>query len=100
MKFEDVVMLPMKPPYEGIQAILNFGEYHLSIVKHSASYGGKDGKYEIGVFESQDGVAKDMVELPGITAPGDTVKGFLSDYEVDAILLKMTAITGKEPTQV
>jgi hypothetical protein len=41
-----------------------------------------------------------MVEMPGITAPGDTVKGFLADYEVDAIIIKMIAATGKDPVQV
>jgi len=101
MKMSDIEMLPMYPPYiNGVQAILDFGEYHLSIVKHEHSYGGPQGKYEIGVFEAKDGLASGMVELPGITQPGDTIKGFLADYEVDAILLKMTAITGKEPTQV
>jgi hypothetical protein len=42
-----------------------------------------------------------MVELPGITAKADTVRGFLRDYEVEAIMLKMSAITGvTQPTQV
>ena len=101
MKFSDVKMLPMGQPYKnGTQAILDFGEYHLSIVKHDHSYGGTQGKYEIGVFKSQDGVASDMVELPGITAPGDTVKGYLSDYEIDATIKKMFAITGNDPVQV
>lgn len=100
MKFNEVEMLPMDQPYNGVQAILDFGDYHLSIVKHEHSYGGAQGKYEIGVFKSQDGVATDMVELPGITAPGDTVKGFLADYEVEATIKKMFAITGKEPVQV
>lgn len=100
MRFEDVKLLPMNGPFEGVQAMLDFGEYHLSIVRHSGSYGNDEGKFEIGVFESKDGLTKDMVELPGITAPGDTVKGYLSDYEVDAIMIKMTAITGINPTQV
>lgn len=101
MKFNDVKMLPMSEPYiNGTQAILDFGTHQLSIVKHDHSYGGTQGKYEIGVFSANDGVASDMVEMPGITAPGDTVKGFLADYEVDAIILKMIAATGKDPVQV
>ena len=96
MKFSEVEMLPMSPPYvNGTQAILDFGSYTLSIVKHDHSYGGLQGKFEIGVFQNGD-----MVELPGVTAEGDTVKGFLKDYEVDAIILKMIAATGNEPTQV
>lgn len=96
MKFSDVKMLPMSEPYiNGTQAILDFGTHQLSIVKHDHSYGGKQGKFEIGVFEGND-----MVEMPGITVPGDTVKGFLADYEVDAIILKMAAATGTDPVQV
>ena len=100
MNFYDVKMMPMEKPFNGVQAILDFGEYHLSIVKHDYSYGGKQGKFEIGVFESKDGIAKGMVELPGITAMGDTIKGFLADYEVDAIIKKMKAITDVEPKQI
>ena len=56
--------------------------------------------YEIGVFAASDGVARDMVELPDITNEGDTVKGWLSEKDVDTIIKKMYTITGKEPEQV
>ena len=35
----------------------------------------------------------DQVELPGITEPGDTVKGFLTEKDVDSIMLKMVFVT-------
>jgi len=38
--------------------------------------------------------------MPGITEQGDTVKGFLSQDEVVAIIKKMHLVTGKEPKQV
>ena len=50
---------------------------------------------EIGVFNSRGGV-----ELPGITEPGDTVKGFLTLSDVAIICKKMQTFTGKEPVKV
>jgi len=95
MKFEDVEMIPTDIP-KGVQAILQFGDdYKLSIVKSDFSYGGTKGLYEIGVFKSHT-----MVELPGITQEGDSVKGFLSPEEVNGIIIKMKTITGVEPVQI
>jgi len=95
MKFEDVEMIPTDIP-NGVQAMLKFGDdYKLSIVKSDFSYGGNKGLYEIGVFKSHT-----MVELPGITQPGDTIKGFLSSEEVNGIITKMKTITGVEPVQL
>ena len=81
--------------HKGIQLALDYGEYELSIIQHEGSYGGKQGLFEIGVFNSRGGV-----ELPGITDPGDTVKGFLTLDDVSVICKKMTSITGKEPVKV
>ena len=78
------------------QVKLKYGDVTLSIVKHSGSYGGKNGLYEIGVW-NEDG---QMVEMDGITEPGDTVKGFLDKDEVDGIIIKMFTLTGKDPVQV
>ena len=75
--------------------MVNFGEYDLSIIKNETSYGGKKGLYEIGVFKGQD-----MVEMPGITEEGDTVKGFLDESDVSGIIKKMHLATGSEPKQV
>ena len=81
--------------HDGTQVVLFFGDYELSIVKHSGSYGGRKGLYEIGVFKGND-----MIELPGITAEGDTVKGFLTELDVSAIIKKMYFLTGKSPRQI
>ena len=36
----------------------------------------------------------ELTELPGITEPGDSVKGFLTESAVEAIITKMYSITG------
>jgi hypothetical protein len=41
-----------------------------------------------------------MVELPGITAKGDTVKGFLTPEEVSCIILKMQFLTDSQPVSI
>lgn len=89
MKFEDIKFTEQTSP-KGVQALLEFGEYELSIVCNDSSYGGKNGGtlYEIGVFKGNT-----MVELPGITEPGDTVRGWLTESDVETIILKMQTIT-------
>jgi len=99
MKLANFEKMPTTMP-DGIQVVLDFGKYHLSIIQSDFSYGGKQGKYEIGVFNANDGVANSMTELPGITAENDSVKGFLTEADVDAIIKKMYTITKKEPVQV
>jgi len=95
-KFEDIKFEETKIP-KGIQALIPFGEYELSIVCNEMSYGGKnDGTlYEIGVFKGDK-----MVELPGITEEGDNIKGFLNEDAVMGILKKMTAITKEDPVNI
>ena len=92
MKFEEIKFGKL---YDGVQAIIEFGQYELSVVKHSMSYGGKKGLYEIAVFEGNN-----QVELPGITQEGDTVKGFLCEEGLNVIFKKMTTVTGSMGTQV
>jgi hypothetical protein len=87
MKFSD---LQFHELYDGKQAIVDFGKHICSIVSHSSSYGGKDGLYEIGMD----------CELPGITIANDTVKGYLTEEDVSAILTKLVSITGNEGVQV
>ncbi len=89
--FEDIPFKETKMP-KGIQAILSFGDYDLSIVKSDFSYGGKDGYYEIAVFKG-DG----QVEMPGITEDHDTVKGWLSQNDVMGIIKKMHLVSGADP---
>lgn len=92
--FEDLKFTNTKIP-KGIQSVVGFGDYQLSIIKNSTSYGGQQGLYEIGVFK--DG---DMIEMPGITEEGDSVKGWLSESDVSGIIKKMHLATGSEPKQV
>ena len=94
MKMNNFKMIPTSMP-KGVQAILDFGKYELSIVKNESSYGNKQGLYEIAVFKNGE-----QCELPGVTEPGDTVKGFLTESDVDVILKKMYLITGQEPQQI
>ena len=76
---------------DGVSATVTYGDYELSVVKHSRSYGGKKGLYEIGVFKGDN-----MVEMPGITEEGDTVKGFLTEDMVTGIMKKMMAVGGPQ----
>ena len=94
MKLANLTMMETEIP-KGVQAIIDFGLYELSIIQNEASYGNKQGLFEIAVFKDNE-----QTELPGITQPGDTVKGFLTSEEVDAILTKMYTITGKEGKQI
>jgi|TARA_B110000858_G_scaffold36176_1_gene40565 hypothetical protein len=91
--FEDIKFNKTDHP-NGVQALVSFGDYSLSIVKNNFSYGGDKGLYEIAVYQQDS-----QIELPGITRKGDTVKGFLSSDEVVGIVKKMHLVTGAEPEQ-
>ena len=95
MRLSDFKMMHTEIP-KGTQAILRFGEsYELSIIQNQSSYGSKNGLFEIGVFKNGQ-----MTEMPGITSPGDTVKGYLTENEVDLVIKKMHTITGAKPVQI
>tara|TARA_R110000803_G_scaffold30857_8_gene69291 strand:- start:1018 stop:1305 length:288 start_codon:yes stop_codon:yes gene_type:complete len=94
MTFNNLIWIDTVRPI-GIHAKVLFGECELSIIKNEVSYGGLHGLYEIAVFKNDN-----MVELPGITEKGDTVKGFLTEDDVDAIIKKMHLVTGIEPIMV
>ena len=95
MQLKDFEMMPTDIP-NGVQAILKFGDaYELSIVKSDFSYGGKQGLYEIGVFKNGA-----MTEMPGITVENDTVRGYLTEEDIDAIIKKMMFACGEKPTQI
>ena len=82
-KFDDLQFVEF---LDGVSARAVYGDYELSVVRHSGSYGSSNGLYEIAVFEGNQ-----MVEVPGITQEGDTVKGFLSEDDVSEIMRKMEA---------
>ena len=79
----------------GVQAKVKFSGFMVSIIQNEISYGNRKGLYEIAVFREGN-----QVELPGITNDNDTVKGFLTESDVDAILTKMYTITGTEGKQL
>tara|TARA_S200002703_G_scaffold85843_1_gene74024 strand:- start:7186 stop:7485 length:300 start_codon:yes stop_codon:yes gene_type:complete len=82
--------------HKGIQLVLDYKKYELSIVQHEASYGGPQGLFEIMISDGNG----HGIELPGITNPGDTVKGWLTLEDVSAICKKLVSITGVEPVKV
>lgn len=84
-----------QPLHDGIQVILDYGDYELSIVKHSGSYGYSQGLYEIATLKHGD-----FIEMPGITDEDDTVKGYLTEADVDTIIKKMYFLTGTAPEQL
>ena len=78
------------------QCVLAFGdEYQLSIISGQGAYSTEAAPYEIAVIKHGD-----LVEMPGITNEDDTVKGYLTEADVGAIIKKMYLITGKSPRQV
>lgn len=93
MKFKDI---QFEPFLDGISAKLNFGHLSLSIVKHGGSYGSQQGLYEIAMFDEND----DMIEVPGITNEGDTVKGWLTESDVTDVLKQLHTKTGTNPVYV
>ena len=71
------------------QKIVNFGpDYKLSIVdevNHSD-------KFELAVFYKEN-----MISMPGITDPGDTVTRMKTASDIQLIMKKMYSITGEMP---
>ena len=98
MQLADFEMLQKDTFTKGNQTVLDFGDYHLSIIDDGC--GSARGLYEIGVFAASDGVASNMVELPGITNEGYTVKGNLTEDDVNVIIKKMYTITNRIPRQI
>ena len=71
------------------QKIVNFGpDYKLSIVDEV----NHTDKFELAVFHKGK-----MVEMPGITTPGDTVTRFRTVADIQLIMKKMHSITGEIP---
>lgn len=65
--------------HDGIQKVYSFPNgYGASVVKHSYSYGGKDGKWELAVLKCED-----LCYNTDITSD---VLGYLNDPEVDSYL--------------
>ena len=90
--FEGVKENPLIPTYlkfedeelEGTEfmgTIVFDNQYELSIIRHSSSYGGKIGLFEIMLYKSGN-----PTTLPPITEEYDTIKGFLKFEQVVEII--------------
>jgi|DEB0MinimDraft_6_1074348.scaffolds.fasta_scaffold01077_17 hypothetical protein len=78
------------------QCVLSFGdEYELSIITGEGVYSTESAPYEIAVIKNGD-----LIYMPGITDEDDTVKGYLTEADVSAIIKKMYLLTGKTPRQI
>ena len=84
MEFSD---LNFKKTLNGIHASVKFGPYELSVARNSATYGNKQGLYEIAVLK--DGK---FTPLSGVTNE-DGIQGWLKESSITEILRKMTEIT-------
>tara|TARA_B100001057_G_scaffold258717_1_gene258846 strand:+ start:13948 stop:14229 length:282 start_codon:yes stop_codon:yes gene_type:complete len=91
-KFDDLQFVKF---FDGVSTRVSYGDYELSVIRHSGSYGNVNGLYEIAVFQDNH-----LVEMPGITQEGDTVKGFLTEEDVTGIMKKMISITASEGEQI
>jgi hypothetical protein len=78
----------------GEQCVLSFGDYELSIISGTGAYASKKAPYEIAVVKNGN-----FINMPGITEEDDTVKGWLTKSDVDAIIKKMYFLTGTTPRQ-
>lgn len=87
--FEQLTFKPHNCIPNGTQAETQIGPYTVSII--TGGYGTAAKPYEIGVF-----LDNDLQELPGITAEGDTVKGYLDASDVNSILKKIHLLAGPQ----
>lgn len=96
MQLADFEMIEKADIPGGYQCVLEFGDhYQLSIITGVGAHGNEDAPYEIAVIKHGD-----LVEMPGITAEGDTVRGCLTEADVSAIIKKMHTITTRIPRQI
>ena len=98
MKLADFKTMPRDGFPTTNQWVLDFGKYQLSVI--TGGYGNAEAPYEIAVFAANDGVAGAFVRLLGITGPDDDVRGYMTQEDVDAVLVKLYVITGEEPVQI
>lgn len=79
------------PNNDAERYIKNFDNgYSTSVIKNNMSYGGKQGLYEIGVFYEEV-----LVEVPGVTEEGDSVRGWLDFEEVIELMNKIENLESK-----
>jgi len=82
MKFKDG-----RATYTGVGNFSN--GFSLSVVRHSGSYGGEQGLFEIMLMRNDK-----PISLPPITEEGDTIKGFLTEEQVNSIIADTRDLPG------
>jgi hypothetical protein len=81
--FKDLKFEQLDSFYNGVQCRISFENgFGASVVKHSFSYGGKDGLYELAVLNSSGNLTYD-------TPITDDVLGYLTEQDVTEILIKI-----------
>jgi len=96
-ELKDFQFLP-KASSCGGQIVLSFEDEfntELSIITGGSAYGNEEAPYEIAVFRNGD-----TVRLPGIGNNDSDVQGYLTEEEVNGIIMKLMAITKCMPVQV
>lgn len=84
------MLVEEKGLYGGTQALYRFDNgYGASVVRHSSSYGGKDGLYELGVTKWEE----DSWELTYETPITGDVIGYLDWEEVEDYLRQIEGLT-------
>lgn len=85
----DVIMTERKL-YDGVQKLYRFtgNDWGASVVRHSWSYGGKQGFWELAVIKWTE----DECDLRYDTPITDDVLGCLSDEEVTETLMKIKSL--------
>jgi hypothetical protein len=77
--------LTFEETFDGVQAWIELPNgYEVSVIKNGLSYGGEKGLYEIGIYKGEA-----MADPLGW---GDTVKGWLTPYDVEVEISKIKSI--------
>lgn len=70
----------------GVQYSFSFKNgYGASVIKNFGSYGAKDDKWELAIMKNNE-----LIEVPSVF--DGVVKGWLTDLEVETILIKIQAL--------
>ena len=95
MKLSDYTMIETADMQGHYQVVLEFNDTtQLSVVTGVGTLSNTTRPYEIAVF-----VNGSFAQMPGITE-GDNVRGYMTESDVDAVIIKLHSITGRAPVQV
>ena len=95
MKLSDYTMIETTDMQGRYQVVLEFNDTtQLSVITGAGTFSDTNRPYEIAVF-----VNGSFAQMPGITE-GDDVRGYMTESDVDAVIVKLHSITGRAPAQV